>query len=250
MSDPYAHQYPPPMMHDPSQHQQNMQSAYGQQQQPDAVYYPQAGPENYQQSHGVRGGGQLPHPNDYYVPSGSDQEYRNHPYQQQQQQHVNYFPNHDQYYEEPEYAVTSPKTPMVQQQQQPYHGPTLAPVNEAEGYRPKPQQVQHDENGCCYCCCCYNPAMTCCSCFCMLISIGFLAAGIGLIVASSVIQGKCDEKCGEIPEEYRSQTACGTICGKVVHDALYYSGIGVTALAGLGVIWRLFAWTCAGCSKH
>lgn len=84
----------------------------------------------------------------------------------------------------------------------------------------------------------------------MLISLAFLAAGIALIIAAQVISNNCVNKCGELPDQLQgAQSSCDTICDKVVHDGMLYSGIGVTALAGIAVIWRLMMWICAGCSR-
>ncbi|KAL9543703.1 hypothetical protein MBANPS3_007979 [Mucor bainieri] len=139
------------------------------------------------------------------------------------------------------------KTPMVQkpilskkeqkkldkmqknQQYQPYLArPTLAPENEAETYKYRPSQ-EKDRGGCN--CCCYNPAITCCSFFCLLISCAFVAAGIAMIIASKVVRDKCNNQC-------------------VLHDGLFYGGIVVAGLAGIAVIWKLIMWTCAGYSKR
>lgn len=158
------------------------------------------------------------------------------------------------YHEEPD--LTNSHTPMVHGNN--YNkkyptGPMMAPENEADAYRPKVyQREEHRRSGCN--CCCYNPAMTCCSCFCFLISLGFLAAGIALIIASKVITDKCNTQCGEAAEKAASygvdDNPCDSICGKVVHDGLLYGGIGVTALSGIAVIWRLFMWMCAAGSRR
>lgn len=125
-----------------------------------------------------------------------------------------------------------------------YAKPTHAPENEAETYK---RPLDYNQRSRCNCCC-YNPAMTCCSCFCMLISIAFVAAGIALIIASKVITNNCNNKCSDIPEE--AQAACGTICSKVLHDGMFYGGIVVAGLAGIAVLWRGIMWTCAGCSQR
>ncbi|GAA5810381.1 hypothetical protein MFLAVUS_003802 [Mucor flavus] len=157
-------------------------------------------------------------------------------------------------YDEPE------KVPMVQQpilsrkerkklkkeqdnQYQPYIvKPTLAPENEPESYKYRPSQQEGNRA-----CCCYNPAITCCSFFCLLISIAFLAAGIALMIASKVVTDKCNNQCANMIDQ--AQNACGTICSKVLHDGMFYGGIVVAALAGIAVIWKLIMWTCAGYSK-
>lgn len=165
-----------------------------------------------------------------------------------------YHTPYTQYHDEPDYSVPA-TAPMVQQdasknhrQRPPAAGPTLAPEHEADSYKPKPYQRPLRDDGCS--CCCYNPAMTCCSCFCMILSLAFLAAGIALIISASVIQGKCQNSCDGLPDEISSSTPCDTICGKVVHDALFWSGVGITAISGIAVIWRLFMWICAGASRR
>ncbi|CEG66059.1 hypothetical protein RMATCC62417_02709 [Rhizopus microsporus] len=122
--------------------------------------------------------------------------------------------------------------------------PTLAPENEAEAYRYRPYE-QSKSRGCN--CCCYNPAMTCCSCFWFLISVAFIVGGIALIIASKVVSDRCNSQCGQLIEQ--AQEACGSICSKVVHDAMLYGGIVVAGLAGIAAIWRIVMWTCAGFSK-
>ncbi|KAI9271911.1 hypothetical protein BDA99DRAFT_602627 [Phascolomyces articulosus] len=159
----------------------------------------------------------------------------------------NYGPSHAPYYDDPT------DVPMVQQnassRPRPTGGPTLAPEDEAAAYKPK-QYKRHEDGGGCNCCC-YNPECTCYNCFCWLLNVAFLIAGIALIVSASVIQGKCEDQCGEIPEQLSDAAeTCGTICGKVVHDALFYSGIGITALAGLAVVWRLVMCMCAAGSRR
>ncbi|KAI7856738.1 hypothetical protein BDC45DRAFT_533199 [Circinella umbellata] len=154
------------------------------------------------------------------------------------------YASHGPYYDDPS------DVPIVQNtastRPRPAGGPTLAPEDEAEAYKPK-QYKRHEDGGGCNCCC-YNPECTCYNCFCWLINLAFLIAGIGLIVASSVIQGKCEGKCDELPDQLPDDAVegCTTICGKVVHDALFYSGIGIAALAGLAVVWRLVMCICAG----
>ncbi|KAI7873891.1 hypothetical protein K492DRAFT_200381 [Lichtheimia hyalospora FSU 10163] len=232
MSDPYANQYPPPAteMHNGKTHDQYGQSYVGHQpphsHQDDSSYYTSPAPVYQQTPHAAvpmqerYDGGYYADPG-YHQPAVVDQYHTPSP-----QQHHRPAPAHDdgyyqnaQYYEEPEY-VTSPKAPMMQKNGG--VGPTMAPENEAESYRPKTYKRHEDS-----------------------------AAGIALIVAAQVIQGKCEDKCGELPEQLSDAAeTCGTICGKVVHDGMFYSGIGVTALAGLAVVWRLVMWTCAGCSKH
>ncbi|KAG2213486.1 hypothetical protein INT47_009160 [Mucor saturninus] len=158
--------------------------------------------------------------------------------------------------EEPE------KTPMVQQpaamsrkerkrlekqklEYQPYVvKPTLAPENEADSYKLRPYAQEKKSP----CCCCYNPAITCCSFFCLLISVAFLAAGVAMMIASKVVTDKCNNQCADIIDQ--AQNACGTICSKVLHDGMLYGGIVVAALAGIAIVWKLIMWTCAGYSKR
>lgn len=121
--------------------------------------------------------------------------------------------------------------------------PMPPPENEPESYRYRPQEEKPRNN----CCCCYNPAITCCSFFCLLISCAFLAAGIALMIASKVVSDKCNNQCGDMIEQ--AQSACGTVCSKVLHDGMFYGGIVVAGLAGIAIIWKLIMWTCAGFSK-
>jgi hypothetical protein len=123
--------------------------------------------------------------------------------------------------------------------------PTPPPMNEADSYKPRPVYNDKNNRDCCTVCCCYNPAMTCCSCFCMLFSLAFVAAGIALMVASKIMEEKCSYQCdGLIP-----QAQCGTICSTVLHDGMFYGGIVVAGLAALSVVWKIIRWTCAGCSR-
>jgi hypothetical protein len=121
--------------------------------------------------------------------------------------------------------------------------PMPPPENEPESYRYRPHEEKPGNN----CCCCYNPAITCCSFFCLLISCAFLAAGIALMIAAKVVSDKCNNQCGDMIEQ--AQSACGTICSKVLHDGMFYGGIVVAGLAGIAIIWKLIMWTCAGYSK-
>lgn len=123
--------------------------------------------------------------------------------------------------------------------------PTLAPENEAESYKYRPPQ-EKSRGGCN--CCCYNPAITCCSFFCLLISCAFVAAGIAMMIASKVVRDKCNNQCDSVAEA--AQNACGTLCNTVLHDGLLYGGAVVAGLAGIAVIWKLIMWTCAGYSKR
>ncbi|KAI8093279.1 uncharacterized protein BX664DRAFT_329365 [Halteromyces radiatus] len=132
-------------------------------------------------------------------------------------------------------------------------GPMMAPEDEAESYRPKQYRHDDDRRGGCNCCC-YNPAMTCCSCFCFLISLAFLAAGIALMIAAKVIGDKCNTQCGDAVDTAKSYGVnaqpCDAICGKVVHDGMFYGGIAVAVLAGIAAIWKIFMWMCAAGSRR
>jgi hypothetical protein len=121
--------------------------------------------------------------------------------------------------------------------------PMPPPENEPESYRYRPHEEKPRNN----CCCCYNPAITCCSFFCLLISCAFLAAGIALMIAAKIVSDKCNNQCGDMIEQ--AQSACGTICSKVLHDGMFYGGIVVAGLAGIAIVWKLIMWTCAGYSK-
>ncbi|KAL0088461.1 hypothetical protein F4703DRAFT_1846266 [Phycomyces blakesleeanus] len=128
-------------------------------------------------------------------------------------------------------------------------GPKRAPKDEAESYRPRPYSDDRRSSSCN--CCCYNPALTCCSCFCMLIAIAFCAGGIAMVVSAKVISDQCSTKCTDLAESIPGNSdPCPTLCGKVAHDALFYGGIVVAGLAGLSIIWRAVMWTCAGYSKR
>ncbi|KAI8640235.1 hypothetical protein BD408DRAFT_420151 [Parasitella parasitica] len=138
------------------------------------------------------------------------------------------------------------KQQQQQLQYEPYMAkPTIAPEKEADSYRYRPPQEQR-RRGCN--CCCYNPAITCCSFFCLLISCAFVAAGIAMIIASKVVSDKCSNQCSSITEA--AQDACGTLCNTVLHNGLFYGGIVVAGLAGIAVVWKLIMWTCAGYSKR
>jgi hypothetical protein len=141
-----------------------------------------------------------------------------------EQHYNNRQPQHDRYYQDyhDEPDMTSSHTPMVSQPPPPppflhnnkqpsqqtvqpediesYHPPTtqnqnnkyttpapmMAPEDEQGSYKRNYYERDDDRRGSGCNCCCYNPAMTCCSCFCFLISLGFLAAGIALMIAAKV----------------------------------------------------------------
>lgn len=132
-------------------------------------------------------------------------------------------------------------------------GPMVAPEDEAEAYRPK-YYDRDDRRGSGCNCCCYNPAMTCCSCFCFLISLAFLAGGIALIIAAKVIGDKCNAQCGDVVDKAAaigvSAQPCDAICGKVVHDGMFYGGIAIAGLAAIAAIWKVFMWMCAAGSRR
>lgn len=127
-----------------------------------------------------------------------------------------------------------PQTPVQNQHYpppppvQPYQ-PQLMPPPQA--YKPP----RDSRGGCCYC-----PALTCCSFFCMLISVGFLAAGIAMIVYAKV----ASESCPPCNSKSALSGICNA-CNSVLYDGLFYGGIAVAALAGIGIIWRLFMWCCS-----
>ncbi|KAI9489574.1 hypothetical protein BDB00DRAFT_842559 [Zychaea mexicana] len=230
--------------HDPYEHVNNKPNGYSDPQAVSLSDYAQAEREeqvyknnnHYYQDAGYGGGAGGGYP---------DYDYNNQ-YGAHNQQHGAYGVYHD----------DPSDIPMVQQNYSKQNtsrprpaGPTLAPDDEADAYHPKTYQRHEDGGGCN--CCCYNPECTCCGCYCMILSLAFLAAGIALIVAASVIQDKCDNQCGNIPDQLDSTvSACGTVCEKVVHDGLFYGGIGVTALAGIAVLWRLIMCMCAAGSRH
>jgi hypothetical protein len=141
------------------------------------------------------------------------------------------------------------KLEKLQKQQQGYQPyvtkPTLAPENEAESYKPRPYG-EEKKSGCN--CCCYNPAITCCSFFCLLISVAFFAAGVAMMIASKVVTDKCNNECANVIDQ--AQNACGTICSKVLHDGMLYGGAVVAGLAGIAIVWKIIMWTCAGYSKR
>ncbi|KAI8970027.1 hypothetical protein BDF20DRAFT_838428 [Mycotypha africana] len=141
------------------------------------------------------------------------------------------------------------KRPMVRPH---YVRPTPPPENEAESYRYRPAEFKQHRSCCRAFCCCYNPAITCCSFFWLLVSIAFLAAGIALIIASKVVTDKCNSQClgTQIAANFEQvQSACGTICSKVLHEGMFYGGIVVAGLAAIAILWKIIMWTCAGYSK-
>ena len=125
----------------------------------------------------------------------------------------------------PNQYYRAPPPPMPQ----PYVMPPPPPPPQA--YKPPRQQSSG--------CCCYCPALTCCSCFCMLISLGFVAAGIAMIVYAKVAVQSCPA-C-----DSSNFTSICNACNTVLYDGLFYGGIAVAALAGIGVVWRLFMWICS-----
>ncbi|KAI9281227.1 hypothetical protein BC943DRAFT_135232 [Umbelopsis sp. AD052] len=112
---------------------------------------------------------------------------------------------------------------------QPYVMPPPPPP--PQPYKPPRQQSSG--------CCCYCPALTCCSCFCMLISLAFVAAGIAMIVYAKVAVQSCPT-C----DSTHFTSVCNA-CNTVLYDGLFYGGIAVASLAGIGVVWRLFMWICS-----
>ncbi|KAI7878025.1 hypothetical protein K492DRAFT_171138 [Lichtheimia hyalospora FSU 10163] len=144
--------------------------------------------------------------------------------------------------------------PDVEEQLQPKSpapvGPRLAPEDEKPTYRPSagPEASRGAS------CCCYNPALTCCSVFWMLVSIAFLAGGIALMVASKIVTDKCNNECGGGNDSsdggFSLPDNCTILCSQVLHDGLLYGGAVVTGLAGIAIIWKLFMWCCAGYSRR
>ncbi|ORX62336.1 hypothetical protein DM01DRAFT_1331776 [Hesseltinella vesiculosa] len=129
----------------------------------------------------------------------------------------------------------------------PHGAITMAPEDEAASYRPKQYHDDHGRGG--NCCCNFCAEITCCSCFCLLISVAFLAGGIALIVAASIFASKCAANCDSaITTDLTS--ACDTFCNKYLHDGLLYSGIGIAALAGISIIWRILNWMCGAAGRR
>ncbi|KAI8371161.1 hypothetical protein EDC96DRAFT_501682 [Choanephora cucurbitarum] len=138
------------------------------------------------------------------------------------------------------------KQQEIEAQYQPHIArPTYAPLNEAEGYQYQPRPPER--NSCS--CCCYNPAITCCSFFMLLVSCAFLAAGVAMMIASKVVRDKCNNECSNATIEGVAST-CSTVCNTVLHDGLLYGGAVVAGLAGIAIIWKLIMWTCAGYSQR
>lgn len=129
--------------------------------------------------------------------------------------------------------VTSP-TPIQNQYYPPPPPPPFQPyaMPPPQAYKPPREPAPS--------CCCYCPAMTCCSCFCMLISLGFVAAGIAMIVYAKV----ASQQCPACDHSSSFAGICGS-CNTILYDGLFYGGIAVTALAAIGVVWRLMMWLCS-----
>lgn len=123
-------------------------------------------------------------------------------------------------------------------------GPQPAPADEKPSYQ---QKTPYDDEERGRSCCCYNPALTCCSVFGMLVSLAFLAAGIALMIASKVVQDKCS---GCSDTSFTSGDCNAIECSTTLHDGLLYGGAVVTGLAGIAVIWRLMMWCCTGYSSR
>ncbi|KAI9274289.1 hypothetical protein BDA99DRAFT_532938 [Phascolomyces articulosus] len=134
-------------------------------------------------------------------------------------------------------------------QQQPIlGGPRPAPEDEKPSYQRPTIKDEEDGRGLRNACCCYNPALTCCSFFWMLFSIAILAGGIAMMIASKIVQDRCNNECGGSSEQTLSN--CTVLCNNTLHQALLWAGVGITVLAGISVIWRLFTWCCAGCARN
>ncbi|KAI7850643.1 hypothetical protein BDC45DRAFT_518171 [Circinella umbellata] len=126
-------------------------------------------------------------------------------------------------------------------------GPKPAPVDEKPSYQ-RPAHDPEDGRGLRNACCCYNPALTCCSFFWMLFSAAILAGGVAMMIASKVVQDRCNNECGGGADE--TIGSCTVLCNEVLHQALLWGGLAIMVLASISVIWRLFTWCCAGCARN
>jgi hypothetical protein len=75
--------------------------------------------------------------------------------------------------------------------------------------------------------------------FCLLISVAFVAGGIALMIYAKVAKGNCDQALNGVKQ------AAQPLCDTVLYDALFYGGIVVTVLAGIGALWQLMMCLCA-----
>lgn len=108
--------------------------------------------------------------------------------------------------------------------------PTSQGANDPATYLPKP--YVEPRKGCCY-------GMTCCRMFCLLISVAFIAGGVALMIYAKVAKGNCDQALNGVKQ------AAQPLCDTVLYDALFYGGIVVTVLAGIGALWQLMMCLCA-----
>lgn len=257
--DPYAGQYPPPPpLQSPVAEQPTMNNSYPAFSTPlqQEVYVPPPThhqdvympPHTQQEAYIPPANDYYNHSNDYYERTDTGQTSLDAYLRQEREE---YLKNESKPQDTIPLNQDPEKAPMLENQNkasdyQPYLAkPTVAPQNEAAGYQYTPYEPK--KNRSCNCCC-YNPAITCCSFFMLLISIAFCVAGIALIIASKVISSKCDNSCSGVSD--RVASACDTICNTVLQNGLFYGGIVVAALAGIAIIWKLVMWTCAGYSQR
>lgn len=109
--------------------------------------------------------------------------------------------------------------------------PTAHAANDPESYLPKPY-VESRRGGLCH-------GMSCCSIFCLLISVAFIVAGAVLTIYAKVAKGNCDQAL------QGNKQVAQPMCDTVLYDALFYGGIAVMILAGITTLWRLFTCMCA-----
>jgi hypothetical protein len=108
-------------------------------------------------------------------------------------------------------------------------GEELNPVSmDPEAYLPKP--YKEPRMGCCQ-------NMTCCSVFCLLISVAFVVAGAVLMIYAKVAKGNCDQAAS-------GHSSVQSVCNTVLYDGLFYGGIVVMAISGLVTLWRLMMCMC------
>ncbi|GAB5591586.1 hypothetical protein Unana1_06486 [Umbelopsis nana] len=108
--------------------------------------------------------------------------------------------------------------------------PTTHGANDPESYLPKP--YAEPRRGLCH-------GMSCCSIFCLLISVAFIVAGAVLTIYAKVAKGNCNQAL-----QGASQVA-QPLCDTVLYDALFYGGIAIMILAGIATLWRLIMCMCA-----
>ncbi|KAI9287032.1 hypothetical protein BC943DRAFT_320525 [Umbelopsis sp. AD052] len=108
--------------------------------------------------------------------------------------------------------------------------PTTQGASDPATYLPRP--YIEPSKGLCY-------GMTCCRMFCLLISVAFVAGGVALMIYAKVAKGNCDQAVQGVKQ------AAQSLCDTVLYDALFYGGIAVTVLAGIGALWQLMMCLCA-----